>query len=71
LNRERAVALMLLERQKATRNGFEKERESFREKVLERRRKKAVGEYLEKWFSEHEPSVDLEPVQARYGRLEK
>jgi hypothetical protein len=44
LNRERAVALMLLERQKAPRDGFEEERESCREKVLVRRRKIAVGE---------------------------
>lgn len=71
LNRERAVALMLTERQKATREEFERRRESFREKVLESHRKGAVSDYLKEWFSEHEPSVDMEPVQAKYGRLEK
>jgi len=71
LNRERAVALMLVDRDEASREQFEEGRESFRRRIVDQRRRRAVQNYLDEWFSEHEPSTDLEPVQATYGRLEK
>lgn len=71
LSRGRAVALMLLERKEPSREAFERRRDELRDELRERRRKTAVRRHLVAWFDEHDPSIDLEPVQIEYGVLQK
>jgi hypothetical protein len=67
LSRGRAVALLELDRTRPDREGFEKQKESFREKVVEEKKTVIVQDFLRGWFSEHEPTVELEKVRDKYG----
>ena len=71
LSRGRAVAMMLLERDRPRREEFESQYESFREKVLAEQKKVVLDHYVSDWLSEHEPELDVEPLHIKYGVLKK
>lgn len=71
LSRGRAVAMMLVERNRPERKAFESEKEAFRKKVVEQKKDLIVDEYVRRWLSEHEPDIELEPVREKYGVMKK
>ncbi|MFB6375301.1 MAG: hypothetical protein ABEN55_19760 [Bradymonadaceae bacterium] len=71
LSRDRAVALMLVERNKPDRETFDKRKETFRETIVEEKRDRIVDDHVGRWMKKNEPNVQLKPVRDKYGVIKK
>lgn len=71
LSRDRVFAFRLLNRDGTSRSQFKTKRKTFRQKILDRRRKRALDEFFMGWLDEHDPQFTLRPLHVEYGRLEK
>ena len=71
LSRGRAVALMLLEHNRPSREAFDKKKDDFRAKIVKRKRRVVLDKFVGNWMSENKPVINMKPVREKYGTLEK
>ncbi len=71
LSRGKAWAFRVLDRQKASREQFEKEKEAFRKQYVERLKDRLVMQFTNHYEDQHNARLDLEPLRVKYGTLQK
>ena len=71
LSRGQVYTFRILKREKPSREEFESNREEFRQKVLEAERDSIVATFLSGWMDKHNPDLNLEPIQVKYGVIRK
>ncbi len=71
LSRGRLVALTQIERDRPDREAFEANRQAFRHEIVEEKKDSIVREFLDEWFTEHQPEMRMQPIRKRYGVANK
>jgi hypothetical protein len=71
LSRGKAYVVRLQDRHVPTREEFERNKESFRERYIAEKKRKIVQEFVARWENEHEVQMDMRPLRVKYGVAQK
>jgi hypothetical protein len=71
LSRGKVWAVRVLDHQTKDREAFEEEKEAFRKEYAERVRDRLVDQLVSYYEDEHDATLDLAPLQIKYGKLQK